>query len=291
MITAQRIAHGEFAAGATVVRVVSRCCGACSAPHCWRCRGAAHMWRIRRQPDLVQCLGRRRLVGCPAWPIVPAVCLSHCPHTPRAGVWRAICAAPLPGGSCSACSVALLLLLYATCNVQRAVCHLPPACCKQLRSAIFVCVFKFFINPKNNDRNFRLATTPLRLLSPAASCPHTHSCNTHTHTHICNTHTHTHIYTKYANNFQLKINFMLQLRPSAKQLLLLLLQLLLLLLLLHAVAEVAHEMRKYHSQVYCHLGHFLALNEQKAVKLYWEHFKKFSSSCRAPKNFASCQKT
>lgn len=84
---------------------------------------------------------------------------------------------------------------------------------------------------------------------------------------------------------------MLQLRPSAKQLLLLLLLLSLLLLLLHVVAEVAHEMRKYHSQVYCHLGHFLALNEQKAVKLYWEHFKKFSSSCRAPKNFASCQKT
>lgn len=142
MITAQRIAHGEFAAGATVVRVVSRCCGACSAPHCWRCRGAAHMWRIRRQPDLVQCLGRRHLVGCPAWPIVSAVCLSHCPHTPRARVWRAICAAPLPGGSCSACSVALLLLLsYATCNVLFATCHLLAA---SSFAQLFLCVYLNF---------------------------------------------------------------------------------------------------------------------------------------------------
>lgn len=84
---------------------------------------------------------------------------------------------------------------------------------------------------------------------------------------------------------------MLQLRPSAKQLLLfLLLQLLLLLLLLHVVAEVAHEMRKYHSQVYCHLGHFLALNEQQAIKLYWEHFKKFSSSCLAPEKLCQLSK-
>lgn len=147
MITAQRIAHGEFAAGATVVRVVfvSCCCRACSAPHCWRCRGAANMWRIRRQPDLVQCLGRPVWLAAQLGPLSaqlgPLSCLSHCPHTPRAGVWRAICAAPLPGGSCSACSVALLLLLYATFNVQRAVCHLPPARCKQLCTAIFcVCI-------------------------------------------------------------------------------------------------------------------------------------------------------
>lgn len=84
---------------------------------------------------------------------------------------------------------------------------------------------------------------------------------------------------------------MLQLRPSAKQLLLLLLlQLSLLLLLQHVVAEVAHEMRKYHSQVYCHLGHFLALNEQKAVKLYWEHFKKFSSSYPSPEKLCQLSK-
>lgn len=222
------------------------------------------MWRIRRQPDLVQCLGRR-LVGCPAWPIVRR-CL-FVPLSPYpARVFGALFALRL----CRAVRAALAASLCCCC-MQRATCCLALATCSlqaaSLRSAIFVCVFKFFINPKNNAGNFRLAPSP-----PAAPCSilpthtHTHSCNTHTHKHSCNTHTNTHryTYTKYANNFQLKINFMLQLRPSAKQLLLL--------LLLHVVAEVAHEMRKYRSQVYCHLGHFLAFNEQKPVKLYWAEF-------------------
>lgn len=184
MITAQRIAHGEFAAGATVVRVVSRCCGACSAPHCWRCRGAAHMWRIRRQPDLVQCLGRRVWLAAQLGPLCP---LSLCPtvRIPRALAFGALFALRL----CRAVRAALAASLYCyCCRMQRAVCHLPPAHCKQLRSAIFVCVFKFFINPKNNDRNFRLATFPLPLLSPAASCPLTHTLiqlqHPHTHPHI-----------------------------------------------------------------------------------------------------------
>lgn len=195
MITAQRIAHGEFAAGATVVRVVSRCCGACSAPHCWRCRGAAHMWRIRRQPDLVQCLGRRHLVGCPAWPIVPAVPL-FVPLSAYPARWRLArylrCAF---AGRFVQRLQRRFVVIVVVCNVQRAVCHLPPARCKQLRSAIFVCVFKFFINPKNNDRNFRLVTA-LPSCCTLQHLAHTHTVATPTHTYTAATPTHTLTYTR-----------------------------------------------------------------------------------------------
>lgn len=142
------------------------------------------MWRIRRQPDLVQCLGRRVWLAAQLGPLCP---LSVCPtvRIPRALAFGALFALRL----CRAVRAALAASLYCyCCRMQRAVCHLPPAHCKQLRSAIFVCVFKFFINPKNNDRNFRLATFPLPLLSPAASCPLTHTLiqlqHPHTHPHI-----------------------------------------------------------------------------------------------------------
>lgn len=95
------------------------------------------------------------------------------------------------------------------CSTVPAAFHLPPATCSLQAALRFLCVFKFFINPKksnnnnNNAGNYRLAL-PLTLTStclPAASA-------------LSATHTHTH--TKYANNFQLKINFMLQLPPSGK---------------------------------------------------------------------------
>lgn len=140
MITAQRIAHGEFAAGATVVRVVSRCCGACSAPHCWSCRGAAHMWRIRRQPDLVQCLGRRHLVGCPAWPIVPAVPLfvPLSAYPARSRLARYLRCA-FAGRFVQ--RLQRFFVVIVVCNVQRATCCLPLATCSlQAASLSYFCV-------------------------------------------------------------------------------------------------------------------------------------------------------
>lgn len=143
MITAQRIAHGEFAAGATVVRVVSCCCGAYSAPHCWRCRGAAHMWRIRRQPDLVQCLGRRVWLAAQLGPLCP---LSVCPtvRIPRALAFGALFALRL----CRAVRAALAASLCCYCCMQRATCNVLFATCHLLAASsfaqLFLCVYLNF---------------------------------------------------------------------------------------------------------------------------------------------------
>lgn len=144
MITAQRIAHGEFAAGATVVRVVfvSCCCRACSAPHCWRCRGAANMWRIRRQPDLVQCLGRPVWLAAQLGPLSAQLGCRVCPtvRMPRALAFGALFALRL----CRAVRAALAAsLCCCCCCMQRATCCLPLATCSlqaALLSHFCVCI-------------------------------------------------------------------------------------------------------------------------------------------------------